>query len=257
MILVLGAVAVWLSNWQFDSWEAKRAAEAADWSMLDPVPVDDALGPDDPYPTDRTGHPVLVAGTWLPESTFYVSDRPLDDETGYWAVTPVRMPASDAALFVVRGWLPDLQDPPPPPTGETELTAWLQPGEGTGVADDDPDDDVLPQLRIASAMGFVDSDVYGGYVVVADEAAEGAPVGADATNPGTDGLQQARPEQLPQSSRFTAARNFLYGIQWLIFGGFAIYIWWRFCRDEIELQRAAREATAEQESADERVPSEP
>jgi hypothetical protein len=32
---------------------------------------------------------------------------------------------------------------------------------------------------------------------------------------------------------FTAARNLFYAIEWWIFGGFAVFIWVRWCRDSL------------------------
>ena len=59
----------------------------------------------------------------------------------------------------------DPGDAPAPPEGSADLVGWLQPPEGTGAADDDPGDDVLPQLRIADLVQHVDQDLYGGYAV--------------------------------------------------------------------------------------------
>ena len=42
-----------------------------------------------------------------------------------------------------------------PPTGPVRVTGWLQPGEGSGGADPDPTDDVIPQLRVADAIQHV------------------------------------------------------------------------------------------------------
>ena len=32
----------------------------------------------------------------------------------------------------------------------------------------------------------------------------------------------------------THLRNLLYALQWWIFGAFAVYIWFRWCRDQVE-----------------------
>jgi hypothetical protein len=84
------------------------------------------------------------------------------------------------------------------------------------VADDDPTDDVLPQLRIADVIQHVDQDLYGGYVV--DE------------KPGA-GLQRATLAQLPEAGTLTGLRNFLYGLEWWVFGGFVVFIWWRHIQE--------------------------
>jgi surfeit locus 1 family protein len=233
-LLLLG-IAGWLGLWQYDAWSTRRAAEAQDLTRQAPVPLDSAIGPDDPFPGDKVGQPVIVSGSWVPSGTIYISGREHDGDVGYWVVTPLATggPGS-SALEIVRGWTPSLSAVPPAPTGTAEFVAWLQPPEGTGDTDADPGDDVLPQLRIADAIQHVDQDLYGAYAIVADRAAPGPwPVGKAATNPGTEGLSPADLEQLPGAGRFTAVRNLLYAIEWWFFGVFAVLIWWRWVREEV------------------------
>ena len=239
LALVLVTIAVGLGVWQLDAWQTRRSAEAVDLTRVDPIPLDEALGPDDPFPSDMVGQPVIVDGTWLDRGTVYVSGREHDGQDGYWAVTPLVVgPADGPALMVVRGWSKTVGEAPPPPTGNAEFVAWLQPTEASGRPDDDPDDDVLPELRVADALQRVDRDLYGGYGVVADEVAAGAwPSGDKAVNDGTDGLAAATLDQLPPAGRFTAVRNLLYAIEWWVFGLFAGFIWWRWVRDEVLLER--------------------
>ena len=226
LVLVLVGAAVWLGSWQWDAWQARRDAEALDLTRAEPVPLADVLGPDDPFPGDRVGQPVVLDGTWRDDATVFV-----ERGGGYWVVTPLSVGPGETALPVVRG----VADAPeaPPVEGEAELVGWLQPPEGTGELDPDPDDDVYPQLRVADLVQRVDVDLYGAYAVVADEVAPGDwPVGDAAVNDGTEGLAPADLEQLPESSRFTAARNLFYALEWWVFGGFAVFVWVRYLLDE-------------------------
>lgn len=227
LAVVLVGIAGWLGTWQLDAWQARRAAEARDLTRLDPVPLGSVMGPDDPFPGNDVGRPVEVAGTWLPDGTFFVSGREDDGEDGFWVVTPVRV--DDSAVLVVRGWSPTPQAPPA--AGQTEVTGWLQPPDGaTGLVDDDPADDVVPQLQVADALQRVDTDLYGAYVVGQEP---------------TDGLAPAELEALPEVGRFTALRNLLYALEWWFFGAFAAFVWWRWVRDE----QAVTAATAEEAAA--------
>lgn len=230
------SVAVGMGMWQLNAWQERREAEAIDLTRVEPEPIEDVIGPDDPFPGRKVGQPVVVSGTWLPESTLLVGNRKVDGVEGYWVTTPITVGGpDDPALMVVRGWTADRAEVPPAPEGTGEFVVWLQPGEGTGDFDEDPTDDVLPQLRIADALRHVDRDLYGAYGVVADEVADGGwPVGDAATNDGTDGLAQADLEQLPATSGTTALKNLLYAIEWWVFGAFAAFIWWRWARDELE-----------------------
>ncbi len=198
------------------------------------------IGADDPFPGDRVGQPVDVIGTWLPEATVLISDRDDEGRPGLWVVTPLTSGDPDApetaAIAVVRGWISEADAVPPAPTGAATVTGWLQPSEGSGVLDEDPGDDVYPQLRVADLVQRVDGDLYGAYVVAQD---------------GVDGLEPADLAALPEVGRFTALRNLLYAIEWWFFGAFAAFIWWRFVRDEAELERQQTTARADAEADDE------
>jgi surfeit locus 1 family protein len=217
LAVVLVGIAVGLGVWQYDAWQAHRAAEAVDRTHADPVPLDEVMGPDDPFPGNQVGQPVSVSGTWVPDGTVYVSGRVQDGQDGYWVVTPLAVDGTDdAALPVVRGWVADPEGAPAPPTGAVSLDAWLQPPEGTGEADEDPSDDVLPQLRIGDLIQHVDQDLYGAYGVATEPAA---------------GLEAASVAQLPEVGAFTGIRNLLYAVEWWFFGLFAAFIWWRWVMD--------------------------
>ena len=217
--LICVGIAVALAGWQFNAWQADREAKAADLTDVAPVPLAEVFGPDDPFPGTRVGQPVTIAGEWVPEGTIYVEGREHDGREGYWVVTPVTVAGGDAAIPVVRGWTPAVEEAPAPPSGDAEVEGWLQPGEGTGEVDVDPSDDVLPQLRLADVIQHVDQDLYGGYVI--------------AEEPG-EGLESADLEQLPAVSATTGLKNLLYAIEWLIFGLFAAFIWWRWVREVTE-----------------------
>ena len=71
LALVLVGVAGRLGLWQYDAWQAHRDAEARDLSGVAPVPLDDLMGSDDPFPAPDLGRPVEVSGDWL-EGGFWV-----------------------------------------------------------------------------------------------------------------------------------------------------------------------------------------
>lgn len=230
-IVCVGAAAL-LGAWQYDAWQARRAAAASDLTSADPVPLASVLGPDAPFPGDRVGQPVFLEGTWLPDATVFVSGRERAGRVGYWTVTPLATPAG-AAIPVVRGWVAEPAAAPPPPTGAAELIGWLQPPQGTGERDPDPTDDVVPQLRVADLIQRVNEDLYGAYAVVVPP--DRAP--STTVNDGTAGLAPATLDQLPEAGAFTAARNLFYAVEWWFFGGFAVFIWWRYLRDELTEDR--------------------
>ena len=75
-------------------------------------------------------------------------------------------------------------------------------------------------MRIASVVEHVDADLYSAYVVARDGAGTAAA-----------GLAPVTPDSIPEVSSTTSLRNLLYAFQWWVFGGFAVYVWVRWCRD--------------------------
>lgn len=216
LALVLVAIAGALGAWQLQAWQDRREAEARDLTELAPVPLTDVMGPDDPFPGNDLGRPVTAEGEWLPQGAFYVSGREHAGADGLWLVVPLAVGSTgDPAIPVVLGWTAT-QDPELVPAGAGTVTGWLQPPEGNGSFDDDPDDDVVPQLRTADAIQRVENDLYSAYAV--------------ATTP-ADGLSAATLDSLPEVGRFTALRNLLYAFEWWVFGGFAAFVWWRWVRE--------------------------
>jgi surfeit locus 1 family protein len=225
--------AVLLGGWQYGAWQQGREAQVASLVDAAPQPLAAVLSADQPFPGDAVGQPVRLSGRWLPSSTVYVKDRDLGGRTGVWAVTPVavcspgeaaaaRACRTASAMLVVRGWAPSPQSAPAPPVGPVRVTGWLQPGEGSGISDPDPADDVIPELRVADAIQHVDQDLYGGYVIA-----------RELDPPSAAGLSRVTPASLPATTAFTSLRNLLYALEWWVFGGFAVYVWWRWCRDEV------------------------
>lgn len=220
-MVVCVAIATGLGLWQFDAWQARRADAAKDVSNDTPVALSTLMDGDSPFPGRDLGRPVSFTGTWMPEGTVFVAGRYLGDKAGYWVVTPVQVEGGDSAIPVVRGW--SAEPEAIKPDGKTAIVGWLQATEGSGPLDEDPTDQVIPMMRIASIVEHVDADLYSGYVVAKRQASTG--VEADA------GLRPVTPAAIPPVSGFTALRNLLYAIEWWVFASFALFVWVRWCRD--------------------------
>ncbi|MCH1865681.1 SURF1 family protein [Nocardioides sp. CFH 31398] len=229
--LVLVSIAVALGFWQLGAWSAEREAQAVDLTQEAPRPIADVVGPDDGFPADALGRPLEVTGTWVPEGSLVVTGRstaPDEPGDGVWAVTPVAVDAADAELLVVRGWAPSADGLPEAPSGPVDLVVRMQPSQAEpGVADPDPSDAELPQLRIADAVQLTEADLYGGYGVAAEP---------------TPGLEAVRVPANAEVGPFTGLQNLLYAVEWWVFGAFAAVVWWRSTRDAVLAGRAAAEA---------------
>jgi len=229
--------AVLLGLWQYGVWQGAREAKADALAHAAPVPLSALMSADSPYPEDAVGRPVRVHGTWLPDETLFVKNRLLHGQRGYWAVTPVAVcrdscGTGNPAMLVVRGWTRAPEQAPPAPSGRVWVTGWLQPAEGGGIPDQNPRDRVLPQMEIVDAMPHVRQDLYSGYVI--------------ARSTGSPALRAVTPASLPQPSDLTSLRNLAYAFQWWIFGAFAVFLWWRFCADEVKRVTDAGDAGSEE-----------
>jgi cytochrome oxidase assembly protein ShyY1 len=227
-VVVAVVAAGWLGLWQYHGWQERREAEARDLTHAAPMALEEAIGPDDPFPGQYVGQPVEVRGSYVGD-TFWVSGRRQEGQDGYWVVDPVRVAGS--ILPVVRGWeaSPSWGERGPEPRGSVDLVGWLQPSESTGATDDDPGDSVVPQLRVADLAQRFDEDLYGAFVVQRDPPA---------------GLEQADLAELPDAGRLTAVRNLFYAVEWWFFGAFAVLIWWRWVREVVALEDSGDAALA-------------
>ena len=196
------------------------------------------MGPDDPFPGRSVGQPVDLDGTWVPDG-HGLRLRPrarrrrrlLDGHAAGDRRPATRRPCRWCSAGS------------PTPTTAPAAAGRARPSWSAGSSrprapaqrDDDPTDDVLPQLRIADLVQRVDQDLYGAYAIASD---------------GVAGLPAADLAQLPEAGRFTALRNLLYAVEWWFFGAFALFIWWRWVGE----QRAGSTTSRTRRTRSSRIP---
>ena len=88
------------------------------------------------YDDSQTWHPVRLEGTYHPEDTVLVRNRPFDGRVGYDVLVPLHT-EEGTVVAVDRGWIPTGTSAngmpsavPPPPQGSVAVTARLRPSEG-------------------------------------------------------------------------------------------------------------------------------
>jgi len=214
VVLVGTGAAGW---WQLQAWRHEQVDEAAARVDRRPVPLADVIGPDDPITNEDVGVPVEVEGRYAPSEQFLVSGRTDGGRVGFWVLSPLLVEGTvpSSALLVVRGWTGDPGPLPPVPAGKVTETGVLQPGEeGSGELGPGR---VVDAVRIPALVNELDTDLYSGFLV--------------RTGPPEPGLQEV-PPPLGDPSWSAGLRNLAYGLQWWMFGGFAVFLWWRMCADE-------------------------
>ena len=219
LALVMTAGMTAMGVWQLDVYRQSQADDAEQAAHARPVPLDSLLAPDQAFTAPADARPVIAEGEY--DEQQFVVDRGADPP---WLVAPL-VTDSGSAILVVRGLLTGPAATgqtteralPPPPEGRVRVVGSLQPSEAGG---NDPDlaDNRVPSLSTAELIGDVSHDLYSGYVALRDQTPPSA-------------LPRATPPQADAS--FTAGlRNFMYALQWWLFAGFVIFLWWRMVREE-------------------------
>jgi cytochrome oxidase assembly protein ShyY1 len=136
--VLLSVAFVLLGRWQWGRHEGRVAVAGRIDHNYDAAPVDvQALLPDPtaPLAAPDEWRPVHVVGTYLPDRSVLVRNRPLDGVYGYEVVVPFRPADGKPLLLVDRGWIPAGASGarpdavPPPPSGTVTVVARLRPTE--------------------------------------------------------------------------------------------------------------------------------
>lgn len=242
LLLVGAVVCVRLGAWQIDravgAAERQAAIEQAAREQAPPVPMADVVAPQTSFTQAMVGTRVEVVGHWEPELAFWVRDRDLAGETGYVLLTAFREEATGALLPVVRGWVPERSEAYLElPSGTVTVLGFVDGSEATESGS--PDGDEIEAVSSGALVNLWGGPIYAGNIILvsADPA-----LGAPGTAPdGVAPIEALPPPELPTGG--LNLRNLLYAVEWFVFGGFALFLWWRMVRDEVVVQRAERAPT--------------
>ena len=103
--LTMGVTAS-LGFWQLSRAAQKNAVESAMAARASLLPwrSQDLLTSQDP--ALEVHRPVNLTGHWVPGASLYLDNRPMNGRSGFVLVTPLRLPGSERAVLVQRGWVP-------------------------------------------------------------------------------------------------------------------------------------------------------
>lgn len=207
-VVVLSVVFLLLGRWQWHRHEGKVAAnDQLHANYTAPaVPLASVLpAPSAALPAAMQWHQVTLTGSYLPDRTIVVRNRPLNGDYGYEVLVPLRLDSGD--LFVVdRGWIPNGQtgaapdSVPQPPAGPVSLVVRLRPSEPP-VNRTPPPGQAL-RINLPELAAELAAPTYQAYGVLATEQPRA----------------QVAPSPLPEPT-IDLGMNLSYAVQWL---GFAI-----------------------------------
>lgn len=221
LALVAASLCAWAGNWQWQ--RAHDKAPTAKAITDRPArPLDEVLAPQTNLTGQALSSPVTAKGRFQADQVILVR-HPSGGRDGFWVVAPLRVEgtAGRARLPVVLGWRAEQDTGVRVPAGPVTVTGVLQQPEEPGAAPSGP---VYDALSTAQLVNRWNPPVYTAYLLAQKPASGLAAV----------------PVPAPKRSGL-ALQNFSYALQWFLFAGFAVFLWWRMVRDahedEIEAAR--------------------
>jgi len=201
VVLVAATGMAFLGQWQLDR-ARQRGAAAEERERSRTRPLGEVL----------TARQVLVAG------------KEQGGRTGFWVVTPLRLP-DDSGVAVVRGWVASPTDPAAAasPSGTVTVVGRLEPAEppaqrAPGEAGGLPEGQV-ERLSSTELIARWPYPLLTGYLIAESQR---PPAAAPAPDP--------VPPPAPETG--LAWQNLSYAVQWWAFALFGLFFWWRLVRDD-------------------------
>ena len=203
-------------------WQLGRSVDNAQTVEIDTetaVPLTSIAEPGRGMTETELGRVVTVSGEFVADDTVVLSGRSDGrGNDGSWVVGHL-VTAEGVSLAVALGWSADAS----PSTGDLDRAEWV----GRYQLSEEPQSSDF-ENGVRSALSVADlvnlwpeaSPVYAGYLVLADPVAPLEPIVADA----------------PEREVTLNLLNVFYAIEWVLFAGFAIYLWYRLVRDAVERQ---------------------
>ncbi len=229
---------VGLSAWQVDRAQHKNDVVSAT-DIDETKDFNEVMGAQAPMPGILADQRVSLTGRWLPDDQVVVPGRINDGEEGFWVVT--MFAPDDArlgegavadttgktiAIPVLRGFTTDEETAMNSRAleGPVALEARIGPVEGPEPGTGLPDGQVKTVSTSQLINLFPDLLTYSGFLM--PETATGA-----AASVGTGGLTQVDTTTTRDEGGFDV-QSAVYAIEWLIFAGMALYMWWQLLRDD-------------------------
>lgn len=238
-VVVLIVVAfIQLGRWQLGVARDKAAHEAIQQAAArPPVQIDSVLRPHQPFPNKESTRRVTATGEYRSTGQVLVANRRLDGVSGYWVITPFTVESTGAVLPVLRGFVTDPDAAGPPPPGRLTILGGLAPGESP-AAGEPPPAGILGSVDLSVLVNEWHGDLYNAFVFLHGE------------DPPPDAAHTLTKVPTPTVSTDLNWRNAAYALQWWVFAGFALWMWWRMVKDaDREAREAAEEARAEARAA--------
>ena len=246
--LVVAGVLAWLGQWQLGRAVDTAPSEPGQTEVVRPLA--DVAQPGAYLPEPLVGQRVEASGRWIAPDFIVVASRYNDDVEGYWVTGQLRLDgvATPTSIADAVGWTRDAAsaeraaetlrgEVESNPDAVVTVIGRLISDEGPGRPAAGVDPQTMTRMSPAMLLGrWHDTDgvsVYRPYI--ASQSAIGP----------LDAIDSPAPDERSRVNWL----NIFYAVEWAIFAGFALYLWYRLARDawekEVEdLEDAQAEAAA-------------
>lgn len=224
LLVALGLAAgfVLLSQWQLS--RSVEQATVVDRTTETVVALDSVAEPQTGVRSVAVGQLVSVDIAFVAEDFSVISGRHEDGREGYWLVGHAITP-DGVSLAVALGWAPSAEaarEGAPSAGAVAAIEGRYQTTEPS--ADDDFEAGERSSMSVATLINewtTAPETVYGGYLILRD-----APAGLETID-----------APAPAEEVVLNWLNIFYAVEWVVFAGFAVFLWWRFVRDAWERER--------------------
>lgn len=243
LVLALGVAAAFalLGQWQVErAVEQGRTVERTTEAVQ---PLAETAEPGVATEQVATGQMVEVSGRYVAGDSVIVEGRLNGGVAGYWVVAHLEVDdAEPGGLPVALGWAADRAaaeaalerfDAGIDADAAVTVTGRFLPSEAPSAPDPEDDPQRMQNVAVAQLINlwadYDDRPVYFAYVTAQDAA------------PGLDAIDSPPPSEEVELNWL----NIFYAVEWIVFAGFAVYLWYRLVRDAVEREAQEAEEAAE------------
>jgi len=229
LAMAVAAGFAWLGKWQLG--RAVQSDQPISVPTEQVRPFIDEADPGRPILEKRIGQMVTVTGSFVPGDYQIVDQRVNHGVTGFWVVGHLTLTQTDAdgraeAVAVARGWAPTRADAGAAvrhlagePASEVTFTGRMLPSEAPAVPASGQPPMSMTTVAIADLFNrwhdVDDTVAYTAYIVEHGHVAGLTPIFSPPP------IEQATLNWL----------NVFYAVEWAVFAGFALYLWYRVVKD--------------------------
>jgi surfeit locus 1 family protein len=221
LCLVISGIFAWLGHWQIE--RSVESGQEVNPETETVKVLSDVVDPQSSFFDRVGGQMVTVTGQFAPDDFRVVVDRYNGGDPGSWLIGRLVDDVDGSSVVVALGWSSDEGGieaaESTAPTGTVTVTGRYMPSDQPSEGDfKGGRENVVSVPMLVNEWAGLDGDVYSGYVVSADPVGDLAAIDSVA----------------PESDRSLNWLNVFYAIEWVVFAGFAIFLWFRLVRDRFE-----------------------